>query len=328
MKLVNPAEWQQFLLQFPESHILQTAQWGTLKEENGWTPYYVVGNDTAALVLLKKIIFGFNLAYIPKGPVGENWQELWDYLDRFCKQHHVAFLKVEPDIWERDQDTVVAKLAGFRKSPHCVQPRQTVVLSLLGEEDEWLQRMKQKTRYNIRLAQKKDVQIRRDDRVDIFNMLMHATGERDEFGIHADAYYRRAYDLFSKEDACALFTAYYRDEPLAGVMAFRRGKRAWYLYGASNEVERNRMPTYLVQWAAMQWAKQHACEEYDLWGIPDAPEDVLERDFTTRKDGLWGVYRFKRGFGGEIMRSVGAWDRVYNYPIYWAYLVYTRKNNS
>ncbi len=72
-----------------------------MKEENGWTPYYVVGNDTGALILLKKIIFGFNLAYIPKGPLGENWQELWDYLDRFCKQHHVAILKVEPDIGKR-----------------------------------------------------------------------------------------------------------------------------------------------------------------------------------------------------------------------------------
>ncbi len=328
MKLVSPAEWQQFLLQFPESHLLQTAQWGALKEENGWTPHYVVGNDTGALVLLKKVIFGFNLAYIPKGPVGENWQELWNYLDGFCKQHHVAFLKVEPDIWEKDRFAIISKLAGFKKSPHCVQPCQTVVISLLGEEEEWLRRMKQKTRYNIRLAEKKEVHIRRDDRVDIFNELMHATGERDEFGIHADTYYRRAYDLFSKEDACALFIAYYQNEPLAGVMAFRKGKRAWYFYGASNEVERNRMPTYLVQWAAMHWAKQQNCEEYDLWGIPDVPEDVLERDFTSRSDGLWGVYRFKRGFGGEIMRSMGAWDRVYNYPIYLAYLIYTRKNNS
>ena len=328
MKLASETEWQQFLSQFPEAHILQSAAWGKLKSENGWSPYYCISENCGALVLLKRISFGFNLAYIPKGPIGENWQALWDELNEFCSQHKVAFLKVEPDVWEKDKDAALSKLSGFKQSSHCVQPRQTVVVSLHGDEKEWLQRMKQKTRYNIRLAEKKEVQIRVDDRVDIFNELMHATGERDEFGIHTDAYYQRAYDLFSRAGTCALFTAYYQDKPLAGVMAFRSGKRAWYLYGASNEVERNRMPTYLVQWAAMQWAKQHDCEEYDLWGIPDAPEEVLERDFTRRSDGLWGVYRFKRGFGGDILRSLGAWDRVYNYPIYLAYLAYTHKNNS
>jgi lipid II:glycine glycyltransferase (peptidoglycan interpeptide bridge formation enzyme) len=79
------------------------------------------------------------------------------------------------------------------------------------------------------------------------------------------------------------------------------------------------MPTYLLQWEAMRWARERGCTEYDLWGVPDADEDVLENNFSTRSDGLWGVYRFKRGFGGELRRTVGAWDRVYNPELYTAY---------
>ena len=102
-------------------------------------------------------------------------------------------------------------------------------------------------------------------------------------------------------------------------MVFTAGERAWYLYGASNNQERNRMPTYLLQWEAMLWAKQRGCLEYDLWGIPDYEEQVLEDQFEKRHDGLWGVYRFKRGFGGSIARSADAWDRVYSPLFYTLY---------
>ena len=94
--------------------------------------------------------------------------------------------------------------------------------------------------------------------------------------------------------------AEYEGRPLAGLMVFARGSRSWYFYGASNDEERNRMPTYLLQWEAMRWAKARGCSEYDLWGIPDADEEALEAGFASRSDGLWGVYRFKRGFGGTI----------------------------
>jgi lipid II:glycine glycyltransferase (peptidoglycan interpeptide bridge formation enzyme) len=80
------------------------------------------------------------------------------------------------------------------------------------------------------------------------------------------------------------------------------------------------MPTYLLQWEAMKWAKGRGCKEYDLWGVPDEDERVLETNFETRHDGLWGVYRFKRGFGGELKRAVQAKDRVYRPLLYWAYL--------
>jgi lipid II:glycine glycyltransferase (peptidoglycan interpeptide bridge formation enzyme) len=103
-------------------------------------------------------------------------------------------------------------------------------------------------------------------------------------------------------------------------MVFANGLRAWYVYGASNNEERNRMPTYLLQWEAIRWAKSKGCEEYDLWGVPDENEEMLEANFESRHDGLWGVYRFKRGFGGELKRAAQALDKVYNPLLYWVYL--------
>ena len=84
------------------------------------------------------------------------------------------------------------------------------------------------------------------------------------------------------------------------------------------------MPNYALQWAAMQWAKSRGCTEYDLWGIPDEDEATLEAQYLERSDDLWGVYRFKRGWGGQLVRSIGAWDQVYNPALYAAYRAYLR----
>ena len=147
-----------------------------------------------------------------------------------------------------------------------------------------------------------------------FYRLLQQTGIRDGFGVHSLEYYSKCYELFSKSGKCILLQAEFDGRALASLMAFTSGHRAWYFYGASSDEERNRMPTYLLQWEAMRWARQCGCLEYDLWGIPDEDESVLETNFMDHSEGLWGVYRFKRGFGGRFVRSVGAWERVY-YPI-------------
>jgi len=328
MSFVSLSQWDAFVKQNPQTHILQTAQWGALKSEFGWEPYYLLNEYSGALLLVKNIFAGMKLAYIPKGPVGEHWLNLWQEVDTFCRNEHVVFLKVEPDYWENEQEIIQKELPSFHPNAPTIQPRRTITISLKGNETDWLGRMKQKTRYNIRLAEKKDITVIESSKVNTFLELLHATGKRDAFEIHADAYYQRAFDIFKSAGLCALLIATYAQKPLAGLMVFKFGKRAWYLYGASNDQERNRMPTYLLQWEAMRWAKAQGCEEYDLWGIPDAPEEVLEKDFNSRNDGLWGVYRFKRGFGGEIKRSVGAFDRIYNQPLYHAYRLYVNRGST
>jgi lipid II:glycine glycyltransferase (peptidoglycan interpeptide bridge formation enzyme) len=320
MPVLEPAEWQQWIKRFSEAHLLQHGQWGALKAFFGWQPVQLTAGGSGALVLFRQLPLGFSLGYIPKGPLGEDWTVLWPELDALCRQRRAVFLKVEPDAWGEDYlQTEQLRAAGFRPSAHSLQPPRTVVLDISGDEDEILAAMKQKTRYNIRLAERKEVVVRPSHDLETFTRMMAVTGERDDFGVHTPDYYRRAYELFHPAGLCELLIAYYQDQPLAGLMVFAAGKRAWYLYGASSNRERNRMPAYLIQWEAIRWAKARGCTSYDLWGVPDADEDMLEAGFMEQEDGLWGVYRFKRGFGGEVRRAAGAWDRVYRPGLYLAY---------
>jgi lipid II:glycine glycyltransferase (peptidoglycan interpeptide bridge formation enzyme) len=325
MTSLTSQEWDHFLQGNPEAHLLQTSTWGDFKAEFGWQVERVRVGNTGAQVLFRALPLGFSFAYVPKGPVGPDWVALWPELDQVCKRRRAILLKVEPDAWEKEDDAaaettqVQTRFTGFASGAEPIQPRRTVMINLAGGEADWLARMKQKTRYNIRLAEKKGVAVRESRDLGTFYQLMRVTGQRDGFGVHSLDYFRRAHALFEAQGMCALLMAEFEGRPLAGLMVFARGTRSWYFYGASNDEERNRMPTYLLQWEAMRWAKARGCVAYDLWGVPDADEAELEESFESRSDELWGVYRFKRGFGGMLKRSAGAWDRPYLpfvYPLY------------
>ncbi|MBI9048599.1 MAG: peptidoglycan bridge formation glycyltransferase FemA/FemB family protein [Anaerolineaceae bacterium] len=327
MTRVTINEWESFLTDQENVHILQTAQWAELKQRFGWSAHHFVHETSGAQLLLRRLPLGFHIAYIPMGPIGQPNAALINEIRLFCKQKHCIFLKIEVDIWqdEFDESPLANQLTGWI-SAKSVQPPNTIVLDLSEDEDSWLAGMKQKTRYNIRLAKKKEIQVQESESVETFHDLMIETGQRDEFGVHSKAYYQAAFDLFHPKEKCKLFIASYDEIPLAGIMIFISGKRSWYFYGASNNKERNRMPTYLLQWVAMQYCAARGCTSYDLWGIPDADEKTLEDNFMDRQDGLWSVYRFKRGFGGQIRRLAGAWDEVYIKPIYWLYRWWSERN--
>ncbi len=328
MTLVSIEQWEEFLSRFPEHHILQTSTWATVKSQFGWHARRVVVENCGAQILFRRLPLGLSLAYIPKAPLGEAWQPLWQQVDALCRQEKAIFLKVEPDGWETPAETLQDNLAGFQVSAHAVQPLRTVVIDLRGSDEEILARMKQKTRYNIRLAEKKDVKIIETDDLPGFHAMMQVTGSRDGFAVHSLVYYQQTWQAFKPHNQCALLQAQYQGKPLAALMVFAQGSRAWYFYGASNNAERNRMPTYLLQWQAMQWAKARGCTSYDLWGVPDVDESELEANFETRSDGLWGVYRFKRGFGGNVMRAQPAYDRVYKPLLYRAYCIYLKRRGG
>ncbi len=328
MALVSLEQWEEFYRKHRGAHVLQSPQWGWVKAAFGWNPICFQRNESGALILFRRLPFGLSIAYLPKGPLGSGWEDLWPEVDEICRQRRVVFLKVEPDLWEGPAGRYDPLFRGFKKSDFTIQPRRTMIVNLEGGEETWLSKMKQKTRYNIKLAERKEVQVQRSDDLNTFYELALITGKRDGFGVHALAYYQKVYDLFSGREQCALFIAKYGNRPLAGLMALRNGSRAWYLYGASNDEERNRMPAYLIQHAAMKWAFDSGCTEYDLWGIPDHDEDYLESNFSARSDGLWGVYRFKRGFGGKNIRSAGAWDKVYLPAFYRFYIYWMRRRNA
>jgi len=324
MTILNRIEWDAFLTRYPQAHLLQTGEWGDLKIPFGWSPERIQTGDTGAQILFRRLPLGFSIAYIPKGPLGKDWQILWPEIDQLCQRRRAIFLKVEPDAWMEQEAEYQDQFKGLFPAA-TIQPRRTIVVDLSGSEDELLARMKQKTRYNIRLAQKKDVTVRESNDLDEFQRLMRTTGVRDDFGVHSIEYYQRAYQLFSANGKAALLQAEFDGKALAALMVFAAGGRAWYLYGASSDEERNRMPAYLLQWEAMRWAVAKGCRSYDLWGVPDEDEEQLESQFEERSDNLWGVYRFKRGFGGSLMRSATAWDKVYQPILYRAYQRFSRQ---
>ncbi len=325
MPIVSLSDWNRFLTSSPHAHLLQTGEWGELKAAFGWKPVRVVHGEAGAQILFRTLPLGFTVGYLPKLAVSVQQsavsQGLWREIDLVCKQNRAVFLKLEPDLWQ-DATTNQLRIPNYQLqiSPHNIQPPRTIIVDIQGPEEEILARMKQKTRYNIRLAEKKGVTVRAWDDIESFHKMMLVTGGRDGFGVHSCEYYQRAYELLRPKQMGELLLAEYEGKSLAALFVARNGNRAYYLYGASTDDERNRMPTYLLQWEALKWSKAHGCEEYDLWGVPDEEEAVLETNFETRHDGLWGVYRFKRGFGGELKRAVQAMDRVYNPLLYWAYL--------
>ncbi len=314
------SEWNEFIKTHPEAHLLQTGAWGELKSEFGWKVVRLIADDCGAQVLFRTLPAGFTIGYIPKGPVGCNWEGLISEIDQVCQENRAIFLKLEPDDWGETCHEFDFSSHGWKAS-RPIQPRRTIFININADEEAILAEMKQKTRYNIRLAEKKEITVKASTDIEAFHQMMVITGKRDGIHAHSREYYQRAYNLFHADGKCELFFACFEDQPIAAIMVFASGDMSWYMYGASTEVERNRMPTYLLQWEAIRWAKSKGCAFYDLWGIPDVDEEELEGSFAQKHshDGLWGVYRFKRGFGGKVMRSAGAWDRIYFPAIYQLY---------
>jgi len=321
---VAPDAWDRFVASRPDGHVLQTSPWARLKADFGWSAQRVAlmdGDDIAAgaQLLFRRLPAGLGtLAYVPKGPVvdwsdPEQCQQLLTAMDRAARSHRAVALTVEPNLDDDPTHRETLQTLGFQPAPFgAVQPRRTLIVDVTPDEDDILMAMKSKTRYNIRLASRKGVEVREAEPEDVatFNDLLAATADRADFGIHPPSYYRRAYDLFAERDWARILLAEVEGRAVAGVMVFALPPRSWYFYGASISAHREKMPTYRLQWEAMRWAKARGCRTYDLWGVPDADREQLEDQFMERSDGLWGVYRFKRGFGGDLVRSVGTWDRV------------------
>jgi lipid II:glycine glycyltransferase (peptidoglycan interpeptide bridge formation enzyme) len=337
--VLNHRTWDTYVANHPAGHLLQTWAWGELKARFGWRAVRLALVEDGRIVSGAQVLFRpvppvFNLAYVPKGPLVD-WTDstqvdtLLAGLRRLCRSQRSAFLKIEPHASDDDALRDTISQYGGATSQFTVQPPRTIVVDITPPEEAILAAMKQKTRYNIRLAMRKGVTVRPGTADDLptFYRLMQITGQRDHFGIHGLDYFSTILELFGPKRA-ALLLAEVQDEPVAGLMVLAHRPTAYYLYGASSDSHRDRMPTYLLQWEAMRWARANSCQNYDLWGIPDADEETLEAEFVAHSrdtSGLWGVYRFKRGFGGRVTRAVGAFDFVYNRPLYWVYRQWTAR---
>ena len=319
----TPEAWDEFVAADERGHLLQTWAWGEMKRPFGWTPVRLAVEQDGVLAVGAQVLYRhmgpFTLGYIPKGPVlahedAQLVEGLMRAIHARSRRMRAISLKVEPEWREEDaQRREWLAAHGLRPSKEFIQPRSTIIVDLAASEEAILARMKPKWRYNIRLSERKGVEVREGDAGDlqVFHELLRVTGRRDGFAVHSLGYYRRAFELFQPSGRVRLFMAHYQGRPLAGLIAYAFNRQSWYMYGASSDSGRELMPNHQLQWRAMCWAKALGCRQYDLWGIPDT-----EGDPATAS--LEGVGRFKAGFGGRAVRYVGAYDHVYSAPLYWA----------
>lgn len=242
------------------------------------------------------------------------WKALRGEIDRAALQHRAIMTIIEPDGPLGLAGTLAD--AGVVQGPAHFQPGRTVKIPLL-EDDPLLKQMHQKTRYSVRLAQRRGVRIERcactDETIDQFYALMLDTAERNAFGIHSRAYYADFLRTFG-DDAVLLFARVDNGQLGAVLIAAAFGSEAIYMYGASSSQNRAHGAAFLLQFEAMRWGRERGCSTYDLWGIPDhAPTTIHNDDQSkivgTKGDDMRGLYRFKTGFGGEIIAYPTSMER-------------------
>lgn len=349
--------WDAAVLALPQPHVLQSWAWGETKTQTGWRAKRLLwtekrnlstkrlegtrgipeqapvrfGDDlcstslAAAAILIRRLHprVPLAVAYVPKGPLLD-WTDtplaeaVLARIEAETRKAGAIFVKIDPDVRsDMPQGAAVTALLarrGWRPSPEQIQYRNTVVSDLASSEDELLAAMKPKWRYNIRLAERKAVVVRAGDATDLeaFYAMYAETGARDGFLVRPFDYYRAIWERFLADGLGHILLAEVAKTPLAGLFLFRFGPTAWYFYGASTSQGRELMPNYALQWTAMRWAKAAGCTRYDWWGAPD----VLDES-----DPMWGVFRFKQGFGGEFTPHIGAWDFAPNRIAHWGYAV-------
>ncbi len=300
------------------SQILQSTAWGNVKGAFGWEPINIMpGGDSAALLLKKRLpLIKKCFFYAPRGPLvdfsdKDKVKTLFREIRREAKKHGALFLRMDPEVPEDDEVSIGnLREEGFLKAKKEVQPRSTFILDLGPDLESIKAGFESKFRYNIHVAEKHGIEIRQrldEPGIEEFYEIYKETCSRQNFIIHPVSYYKKIFFEIIAKKRGSVFTAYHGSLPVASVVIFNFGRRAWYMYGASLTSHRNLMPNNLIHWEIIKWAKNSGYKEYDLWGIPSNPRP---------EHPLWGVYRFKKGFNAKLHKFIGSYDLPFNKPLY------------
>ena len=310
----DKVRYKEFLEKHDRCNFQQSLEWGEVK--TSWIKEVVLSENEAGdivgsiCVWIRKIpIFG-NMMYSARGPICDIHDEkvlkdLTDGLNELAKKYKAFVLRCEPDILKKDEEyREIVKSLGYKIKDDSkdfkdeIQPRFVFRLDIKNKtEDEIFAAFHQKTRYNIRLATKKCVEIKEGTREDLkdFHKIMVETGERDDFIIRPLSYFEKMYDSLGKEHM-KLLMAYHEGQPIAGIIPIMYGNKVWYLYGASSNKHRNIMPNYLLQWTMIKEAIERKADMYDFRGVSGVVDETHPQ---------YGLYRFKKGFNAEFTEFIG-----------------------
>ncbi|GAC1319472.1 MAG: peptidoglycan bridge formation glycyltransferase FemA/FemB family protein [Chloroflexota bacterium] len=301
----------------PETHFQQSWEWGDLAPELGGDAVRLGAVEDGNLIgAMQVFVTPINYLrrtylYVPRGPAvcRPSAQILGPLLDA-CRnlgfEKRAVGIRIEPNAPGGATGLgATLRALGLHAVYPPSQPRSSWILDITPGTDELLASMKSKTRYNIRLATRKGVRVRQGKPADLdaFYRLYRETGTRDDFFIQPKRVYERMFQLFRDSGRFCMLLAEYEDELIAAVTLFTQGSTCWYMHGASSNRHRNLMAPYQLQWNAIQWARDQGCSLYDFRAVPD----VLRED-----QDMYGVYRFKEGFGGSQYTTLHTYAAPYD----------------
>ncbi len=313
-------EYEDFVSAHPHGEFTQSCHWPEVK--SNWQFEAVVSRNEAGKivgacgVLIQKLpLFGTCFMYSPRGPVCDLkdiavLKDLKSGIDELAKLYNAHTFKIDPDVPANDTFFIkVMEDMGFKRfyGPdgfETIQARFNYRLPLAGKtEDEVFMGLTQKTRYNVRVAQKKGVEVRPvgKEYLDDFMRIYQTTGQRDGFSTRPKVYFERMLDALGVH--VRLYMGFYQGQPVCGAITTNYAGKACYVYGASDNAHRNVMPNYLMQWEMIRWAIETGCTVYDFQGVAG--------DLENEKGHMYGLYRFKRGFGGRVDELAGEFDYHY-----------------
>lgn len=328
----------------------QSWAWGELKARFGWQPHRLSAADSAsAAQLLIRPYRGLSVAYVPRGPVtaadGSVDAGLLEEMVRVARSRRAAFVRLEPDLAQDDPRaaTLEAQLraAGFRAAEKTIQPRSTVVLDLAPTLPDLLRGLSKGHRGNLKRAERDGVTVRvatNPAETETLHRMLRATSQRKAFGFHSAAYFRVLLEVFG--DAAQLLIAERHGEAIGASLNLAWAGQGVYLSAGSTAAGLEYSAAHLLHWRAITWARERGARTWDHFGIADARGQVelaaasgadratpeMERlEAAARRDPLDGVYRFKKGWGGRVVRFLPAYERVFIGPVHW---LWSRRRNQ
>ncbi|HEX5323646.1 MAG TPA: peptidoglycan bridge formation glycyltransferase FemA/FemB family protein, partial [Capsulimonadaceae bacterium] len=322
--------WNDFVGANPYGDVLQSWEWGEVKGAGEWRPLRLAAFDEGGkitggiAILVRSLPVVGTLYYAPRGPVMADWsntkllQDLLGAVREYAGKDRAAFLKIDPAVPSEQQATLKSlSCEGFGPPADSdpqgfggTQPRCVMVLDIAGKsEEDLLAAMKPQCRRNIRIAEKKGIEVISDttrEYIAPFYEILKVTAERDGFTVRGQAYYETLWDKLAERGLAKLFLTRYEAQYLSGALCFLIGDKCWYVYGASSNEHRNLMPNYAMQWAMIRWAKEQGCSVYDFRGVsPRQKAEGENAEELEKEDHLQGLNRFKAGFGARYVEYIG-----------------------
>lgn len=322
------------------NHPLQSFEWGKFREKTGVKVIRkgVFGKekivDGFQLTIHKIPRTNFTIGYLPKGSLPD--KDTIEELKKIGLEERCVFIQFEPDVIQNiykngkgtltDAPQEISLSArkdmlkrGFVDSAHPLFTKYTFVLDIRKSEEELLENMHAKWRYNIRVAQKHGVEVVEDNSNNAFReytRLTHETTTRQKFYAHTDSYHKKQWDTLPHKAAenslsSHLLLAKYNDKVLTAWIVFVFKDKLYYPYGASSNEHRETMSSNLMMWEVIRFGKKMNLTKFDMWGALGPHPDT--------KDSWYGFHRFKLGYGGELVEFVGSYDLVINPPLYQLY---------